>query len=251
MAKQLIAGNWKMNGTLQESLSRVTDLIEQTKTLNHANILICPPFCLINPIAQLVKNTNILLGAQDCHTQEKGAFTGNISAVMLKDAGCQYVLVGHSERRTYQNESNAEIQQKVQAAINAGLIAVLCIGETKEEKEAGNTIKVLQNQLKNGLPSNATAQNLIIAYEPVWAIGTGLVPTNAEIEENHTQIKQIIAQNLGQSVANSMQVLYGGSLNAKNCNEILPLNNVNGGLIGGASLINADFVTIINNATKV
>lgn len=185
-----------------------------------------------------------MLGAQDCHFDAKGAHTGDISPVMLKDLGCQYVIVGHSERRTDHHESNELIAKKAAAAINTGLKVIICIGETEAEKDAGKTIDVCTAQIMGSVPEEATAQNTVIAYEPVWAIGTGRTPTAAEVEEVHAAIRKVIAKKLGRANANKMRILYGGSMKPTNAKELLALPDVDGGLIGGASLKVADFMAI-------
>jgi triosephosphate isomerase len=249
MRKQIIAGNWKMNGLLEDSKIRLEELIQLTNGVVNADILICPPFTILSTINNILKvsKSNIKLGAQDCHFNEKGAHTGDISPNMLKDLGVSYVILGHSERRANHKEDNALIQKKASAVINTDMIAILCVGETKEQKENGQTINVVLNQLTEGLPKTFTSENTIIAYEPVWAIGTGLTPTIEEIEATHYEIRKIVEKLSNKETANKIKILYGGSLSAKNADQILPLENIDGGLVGGASLISTDFHTIIIN----
>jgi triosephosphate isomerase len=186
----------------------------------------------------------VALGAQDCHIAEKGAHTGDISPVMLKNAGCSYVIVGHSERRADHHESDVLVCKKAQAAYQAGLKAVICIGETEAQRDAGQTIAVCASQIAGSVPNEATAANTVIAYEPVWAIGTGKTPTAADVEEVHAAIRQAVAKKLGKAVANRMRLLYGGSVKPSNAAELLSLPDVDGGLIGGASLKASDFMGI-------
>lgn len=241
--KKLIAGNWKMNGLITDAQARINKLHNLIKNSHSkVDVLVCPPFTLLTTVKELCHNTNIMLGAQDCHFNESGAHTGDVSPIMLKDLSCKYVILGHSERRVDHNESNALVQKKVTAALKHGLIPILCIGESKEEKEKKVTLKVLQKQLAESLPKNA--KNFVIAYEPIWAIGTSVTPTLEEIENTHQEIRNYLTTLIGNQ-ANNIQILYGGSLKPSNAKEILALKNVDGGLIGGASLIAEDFFTII------
>lgn len=244
--KTLIAGNWKMNGLLEDGIALAKGVATEAKKAarKDCEFLICPPFTLLTSVKKAIKGSRVMLGAQDCHFAEKGAHTGDISPLMLKDLGCQYVIVGHSERRTDHHESNELIAKKAQAAINAGLKVIICIGETEEQKDAGKTIDVCTKQIMGSVPENATAQNTVIAYEPVWAIGTGRTPTAAEVEEVHAAIRKVVAKKLGRANANKMRILYGGSMKPSNAKELLALPDVDGGLIGGASLKVADFMAI-------
>jgi triosephosphate isomerase len=187
-----------------------------------------------------------MLGGQDCHTEQSGAHTGNISADMLQDMGCEYVIVGHSERRSYQNESSNLISQKAAAAHDAGLISIICIGETEEENEAGKTLEVLKKQISESIPESATPENTIIAYEPVWAIGTGKTPTIDDIASTHEAIRKYIQIKIGNS--DSVLILYGGSVNPSNARDILKLEDVDGALVGGASLKIEQFTSIIDQS---
>ena len=185
-----------------------------------------------------------MLGAQDCHDALSGAHTGDISPAMLKDLGCQYVIVGHSERRTNHKETNEVVLKKAQAAINAGLKVIICIGETEKERDSGKTISVCTKQIMESVPMISTGVNTVIAYEPVWAIGTGRTPTTAEVEEVHAALRKVISKKLGKATANKMRILYGGSMKPSNAKGLLSLPDVDGGLIGGASLKVADFMAI-------
>lgn len=237
MPRKIAAGNWKMNG-MQSSLRELRTLEAKHGDADIA-ILICPPFTLIGAC----EDTPFDIGGQDCHTAEGGAHTGDISAEMLADAGASYVLVGHSERRTDHAETDALIAAKSQAAYDAGLIAVICIGETLDEREAGTTLDVIDAQLAGSLPKTADAQNTVIAYEPVWAIGTGKVPTTAQIAEVHAHIRAQLQQRFSDGAEFSL--LYGGSVKGSNAAEIFAVPHVNGALVGGASLTAADFSPII------
>jgi triosephosphate isomerase len=198
------------------------------------DVLICPPAAFLSEIASIVEGTKVALGAQDCHAAAKGAHTGDISAEMLKDVGCSYVIVGHSERRTNHAEMDEEVCDKAEAAHRAGLIAIVCIGETEEERDSNATLSVVTRQLAVSVPDEAKAANLVVAYEPVWAIGTGRTPKVAEIAEVHERIRMGLEARFEDGA--QIRILYGGSMNAKNAAEILRVPDVNGGLVGGASL---------------
>ena len=244
--KTLIAGNWKMNGLLEDGIALAKGVALEVKKAarKDCEFLICPPFTLLMSAKKAIKGSKLMLGAQDCHFDEKGAHTGDVSPQMLKDIGCQYVLVGHSERRTDHNESNELVAKKAEAAINAGLKVIICIGETEEERDAGKTLKVCTDQIMGSVPNNSTAQNTVIAYEPVWAIGPGKTPTAAEVQDVHAAIRKVVSKKLGRANANKMRILYGGSMKPSNAKELLALPDVDGGLIGGASLKVADFIAI-------
>ncbi len=239
--RKLAAGNWKMNGT-NAALSEVTKLLAA-----HPNpvceMLICPPATLIARMAALATSP-LLIGGQDCHANATGAHTGDISAAMLVDAGASHVILGHSERRTDHAETDAMVQAKTRAAHAAGLIAVVCLGETEAQRNAGTTLAVIGAQLAASLPESVNAANTVIAYEPIWAIGTGRTPTNAEIQEVHADLRARLIARFGTD-ANEMRLLYGGSVKPSNASEIFALPHVDGALIGGASLKAADFGAII------
>ncbi|MGE3832033.1 MAG: triose-phosphate isomerase [Parvibaculaceae bacterium] len=240
-ARPLVAGNWKMNGTTA-SLKEVRLKAGMLKDVRlKCDILICPPSTLIGRIREVLKGVRIRVGGQDCHWDASGAHTGDISAEMLKDAGCSAVIVGHSERRTNHDETDDIVRAKAAAAHRAGLTAIVCIGETLEQRKEGETLAVVERQLQGSLPEGANAENTVIAYEPVWAIGTGLTPTLAEIAEVHAFIRK-------QAPA-TIRILYGGSVKPANAAEILAIANVNGALVGGASLKAADFIGIIKAYT--
>ena len=243
--RPLVAGNWKMNGTLA-SLDEVARLVEMLEGKSpRCEVMICPPATLIAPMARLVSTSAVRLGGQDCHSDAKGAHTGDISAEMLRDAGCSAVIVGHSERRADHGETGDLVRRKAQAAHRAGLTAIICIGETLKEREAGRTLDIVAGQLEGSLPPSAAAEDTIIAYEPVWAIGTGLTPSLEQVTEVHGAIREQLRQRLGGEVGGAMRVLYGGSVKPDNARELMSVSNVDGALVGGASLKAADFMGII------
>ena len=239
--RPLVAGNWKMNG-LKASLAEL-DAIIAGGGQARCELMICPPTTLVAAFAARAQGSQIVIGGQDCHAEPAGAFTGDISAEMLADAGARAVIVGHSERRTMHKETDAEVCAKALAARRAGLIAIVCIGETRAEREAGHTLDVLGRQLAGSLPDGITAANLVVAYEPVWAIGTGLTPTVADVAAAHGFIRKQLGARFG-TVADAVRVLYGGSVKASNAGELVAANNVDGALVGGASLKAVDFLGI-------
>jgi triosephosphate isomerase (TIM) len=242
----LVAGNWKMNGT-SASLEEVVRLVEMLEGKGpRCEVMICPPATLVAPMSRLVATTAVRLGGQDCHAEAKGAHTGDISAEMLRDAGCSAVIVGHSERRADHGETDDLVQRKAQAAHRAELTAIVCIGETLEEREAGRTIEVVAGQLGGSLPPSATAEDTVIAYEPVWAIGTGLTPSPEQVAEIHGAIREQLRESLGGAVGGAMTILYGGSVKPDNAQRLMSVSNVDGALVGGASLKAADFMGIID-----
>lgn len=253
MKKMLIAGNWKMNKTEKEAWDLTTSIIAGVTELSGElpKILICPPFTSINIALRAAKHSNILVGAQNCHFEEKGAFTGEISPQMLVCAGCSYVITGHSERRTYFNETDELINKKSHAVLKVGLIPIICIGETLAHRQEGKTFEVLSAQLAGCLAglTPSDAEKTVIAYEPVWAIGTGLAATPTQIEEAHSYIRKELEPVFGAN-ANDAAILYGGSLTADNADETLSIADVNGGLIGGASLKSDVFIKIIQISQK-
>jgi triosephosphate isomerase len=238
--RPLIAGNWKMNGLRADGTALARAVVSTGAPA--CDVLICPPATLLTEIARIVDGTRVALGGQDCHAAAKGAHTGDVSAEMLKDAGCAYVIVGHSERRTNHGETDSSVRAKADAAHRAGLAAIVCIGETEAERDAKRTLAVVTRQLDHSLPEAASAANVVVAYEPVWAIGTGRTPTPAEIAEVHAHIRAALVKRYRDGA--DMRILYGGSVNAKNAVEILALPEVNGGLVGGASLDAASFAAI-------
>lgn len=241
--RPLVAGNWKMNG-LQAALAEALAVREAiTGKPPAADVMICPPATLLLVLSELTKG-GLSLGGQDCHAAQSGAHTGDLSAEMLRDAGATAVIVGHSERRADHAETDAVVRAKAKAAHRAGLTAIVCVGETEGQRRAGQTLKVIARQVANSLPDQATSQNTIIAYEPVWAIGTGLTPTVADVAEVHTAIRAYANDRLGETAA-GMRLLYGGSVKPSNAAELMAAANVNGALVGGASLKATDFLGII------
>lgn len=239
--RKLAAGNWKMNGT-GDSLSELQTLA-RTHPDPQVDILICPPATLVSRAAQI--GGPIQIGGQDCHAAENGAHTGDISAAMLRDAGASHVILGHSERREDHGESDADVRNKVKTALEAGLKAVVCVGESLTEREASNTLDIIGGQLAGSIPDLVTGENLVVAYEPIWAIGTGKVPSLAQIGEVHDFIRARLEQRFGEGVGRSVRILYGGSVKPSNATEIFAVPNVDGALVGGASLKADDFSAII------
>lgn len=238
-----VVGNWKMHSTAAEGKALAEGLIASAKKAAHACVVICPPATLLMAAGDWLKSTEIQLGAQDCHTESKGAFTGDISAPMLKDAGCGYVIVGHSERRQYHGETNTMVCRKAEAALAAGILPIICIGETLEDRDAGRTNDVLAEQAEASLPQVANSE-VIIAYEPVWAIGTGRTPSLADIEDAHLALLAFVKRER-KLEQGRLSVLYGGSVKPDNAKDILALPSVGGVLVGGASLNAFDFSAII------
>jgi len=246
--RKLAAGNWKMNG-LGSSLAEI-DALSTAHPTSNVDILICPPSTLLLRLAERTAGGAIGTGGQDCHPNASGAHTGDISADMIADAGGSYCILGHSERRADHGESDTLVRTKAEAAWSAGLIAIICIGETLEERETGKTLDVVGGQLAGSTPDGATSANTVIAYEPVWAIGTGKVPTLEEIAEVHDDIRARLTARFGED-ANAMRLLYGGSVKPSNASEIFGVSNVDGALVGGASLKASDFggiITALENA---
>jgi triosephosphate isomerase len=241
--RPLIAGNWKMNGRQADGLTLARALVERAAhEALAAELLICPPATLLSLVAELVANTPVALGAQDCHPKPSGAFTGDIGAPMLADAGCSYVIVGHSERRAGHGEGDALVRAKAEAAVAAGLIPIVCLGETESERDAGQELAVVERQLAGSLPAGVDAARLVVAYEPVWAIGTGRTPTASDIEAVHRHLRRQLAGRVAEP--ERVRLLYGGSVKKDNCPEILRVADVNGALVGGASLKAEEFWAI-------
>ena len=241
--RPLIVGNWKMNG-LTASLDEVAALAGKVKAQAPAAELgLCPPATLVAAMAAALKGTGIGVGGQDCHARASGAHTGDISAEALKDAGATYVLAGHSERRTDHAETDAMVRDKAQAAHRAGLIAIVCVGETLAQRDAGETLKVVAAQLRGSLPDDATAANTVVAYEPVWAIGTGRTPTEAQVAEVHAAMRQDVKARFDDG--DGFRLLYGGSVKPDNAKALMAVADVDGALVGGASLKANDFWPII------
>ncbi|WP_269581856.1 triose-phosphate isomerase [Roseibium sp. Sym1] len=244
--KPLVAGNWKMNGLKSNQAEFYKMIAGISDDLADAvDTMICAPATLISALAERAGSGAMSVGGQDCHAAVSGAHTGDISAEMLADAGADAVITGHSERRTDHGESDADVNAKTQAAWRAGLVAIVCVGETEAERKAGQAIEVVARQLNGSVPDGATAENTVIAYEPVWAIGTGLTPTAADVEEMHKAMRDNLEARFGAEGA-AMRLLYGGSVKPANAAELMAVANVNGALVGGASLKADDFLGILD-----
>ncbi|MEK9671584.1 MAG: triose-phosphate isomerase [Rhodospirillaceae bacterium] len=241
----LIAGNWKMNGGLDEVDQLAGALAEKMRGAGNAGfeMAVCPPFPLLSMVAAAIEESGIALGAQDCHGAEKGAHTGDTSAALLAQVGCAYVIVGHSERRTGYKETNAQVNAKAGAAQAAGMTAIVCVGETEAERDAGNAVNIVVGQVDGSVPEGSTPENLVVAYEPVWAIGTGKTATPDDAQEMHAAIRASLAGRFGAAAA-KIRILYGGSMKPGNAAELLAQADIDGGLIGGASLNAPDFWAI-------
>lgn len=238
--RPLVAGNWKMNG-LRASAAELEKIIAGARGLPKADFLICPPATLVASFAALVRGSAVAIGGQDCHAEPAGAFTGDISAEMLKDAGAAAVIVGHSERRQYHGETDAAVRAKTLAARRAALLPIVCVGETRAERDAGRAQIVVRTQLAGSLPDGAA--DFVVAYEPVWAIGTGLTPTPADVSAMHRFVREQLTARFG-AAGNDVRILYGGSVKPANAKELLTIDNVDGALIGGASLKADEFLAI-------
>jgi triosephosphate isomerase len=241
--RPLIAGNWKMNGLAASAAELQAMIAASTPLAAKVDLLICPPATLLTAFATRARGSVVAVGGQDCHAEPSGARTGDISAEMLKDAGAWFVIVGHSERRADHGETDSQVNAKAQAAWRAGLTAIVCVGETRTERDSGKALEVVGRQLAASLPDGATAENLVIAYEPVWAIGTGLTPTVKDVEQVHGFIREKLKSRFP-AEADAIRILYGGSVKPSNAAELLSVANVNGALIGGASLKATDFLAI-------
>ena len=246
MRRYLVAGNWKMNTDLASATQLAKDLVSGIEAASDAvDLLVCPPAIYLSTVGEAVSGTGIALGGQDAWHEKPGAYTGEIAVEMLRDVGCSYVIVGHSERRSIYGESDQVINAKLQKVLENGLQGIFCIGETLDERKGGQTLRRVGAQLKNSLSSSATAANTIIAYEPVWAIGTGLTPTPSEVRAVHRHIRKGLLRSIGPKAGANVPILYGGSVKPANAEELMGVEDVNGALVGGASLKAADFIGII------
>ncbi|QDC09733.1 triose-phosphate isomerase [Oceanicola sp. D3] len=244
MRRKLAAGNWKMNG-LRANLTEVTALTT-AHSAPGVDILLCPPATLLAPMAAAAEGTALAVGGQDCHAAAAGAHTGDVSASMLADAGASYVILGHSERRADHGEQNEDICAKAKAALAAGLTCVICVGESEAERDAAQTLDIIGEQLSGSIPDDLTAETLVVAYEPIWAIGTGRTPTLEQIGEVHDFIRARLQSRFGEATGAATRILYGGSVKPGNAAEIFAVPNVDGALVGGASLKATDFSAIIS-----
>lgn len=243
--KPLIAANWKMNMDIKDSVSFINKFKVLIKDIKN-EIVICPPFTLLNEVNKSIKNTNVKLGAQNMHFEEEGAFTGEVSGLMLKDIGCEYVILGHSERRQYFNETDELINKKITTALKRNLKPILCIGETLDQRNNNETLKIIENQLRNCLNNINEMENIVVAYEPIWAIGTGKNATPQQAEEAHKFIRELLTNMYNEKVSNNIRIIYGGSMKPENSKELLSMPNIDGGLVGGASLDAKSFAKICN-----
>ncbi len=243
--KPLVAGNWKMNGTVAgaDEARRMAEGLAALKGVR-CDAMVCPPFPLVGLFARVLSGTALAVGAQDCHSKASGAHTGDVSAELLADVGATAVIVGHSERRQDHGETDALVAAKAEAAWRAGLTAIICVGETEAEREGGRTLDVIGGQIAGSVPAGATPANTVVAYEPVWAIGTGRTPTPADVAEVHAFIRGALGKTLGEA-GRSVRLLYGGSVKPSNADELMSVANVDGALVGGASLKADDFLGII------
>ncbi|MGL4999832.1 MAG: triose-phosphate isomerase [Cetobacterium sp.] len=252
MRKTIIAGNWKMNKTVAETKATLTELKELTKGIEGVEVVIGAPFTALESAVKAVEGSIVEIAAQNMHTNDSGAYTGEISPLMLKEIGVKYVILGHSERREYFNESNSFINAKVKVALAHNLIPILCIGEKLEERESGKTAEVNGKQIKEGM-AGLTAEEavkVVVAYEPVWAIGTGKTATPEMAEETHKEIRDVLVSMFGAEAAAEITIQYGGSMNAKNAAELLAMENIDGGLVGGASLDAPVFIEVIKAGAR-
>jgi triosephosphate isomerase len=248
--KYLIAGNWKMNKTATEAVDLINEINASVGSQTSVQVCVCPPFTSLAKISELVDQTEVLLGAQNMSPHQSGAYTGEISAEMLRDLYVNFVILGHSERRQYYGETNQSVNEKVLAAVENNLKPIYCIGETLEEREAGQTMEVVRSQVREGLenfPANSI-ESLVLAYEPVWAIGTGKTATDEMAQEVHADIRQVLVDMFGEVAGASVRILYGGSMKPENAAGLLSQPDVDGGLIGGASLTSRTFTGIVNAA---
>ena len=250
--KPIIAGNWKLNKTLKEAIELVTLLKRQIGDLQNVEVVVCPPYTALSEVSEILMESDIRLGAQDIYWEEKGAFTGEISASLLKDAGAQYVIIGHSERRQFFHETDETVNKKTKAALKSHLTPIVCVGETLSERESKKTFKVIETQLKGGFVnlSPEEMKQLVIAYEPVWAIGTGKVATPEQAQEIHAFIRKELSEAFGSEVAQNMRILYGGSVKPDNISSLMGEADIDGALVGGASLDANQFSEIVRGANS-
>ena len=249
--RPLVAGNWKMNGSRAalEEIRRMGIGLHEKRLWEQVDLAVCPPAPYLYLAASAAIGARIAIGAQDCHAEASGAFTGDISAEMIAESGGVYVIVGHSERRSLHGESDAQVQAKAKAVLRAWLTPIICVGETRAEREGGKALDVVQKQIEGSVPAGVPGRSIIVAYEPVWAIGTGLTPTAADVAEMHARIRQVLHHQVGQS-ADMVRILYGGSVKPANARELMGVANVDGALVGGASLKADDFLGIANAYAK-
>lgn len=250
MRTPIIAGNWKMNTNVQEAATLVNNIKDELNKIGEVEKVLCPPFVSLVAVGELIKGSSIKLGAQNMHFEQNGAFTGEISPLMLAGL-CDYVIIGHSERRQYFGETDDTVNKKIQAALRAGLKPILCVGERLEENEAGKAEEIVTRQVKDALVDVDSVDSLVIAYEPIWAIGTGKAATGEQANTTIGIIRKVISQFRGEQVAQAMRIQYGGSVTAKNTTEFLSQPEIDGALVGGASLKAEEFVSMVNQTAKI
>ena len=255
MRKTIIAGNWKMYKTIVEAIELANGLKRELFNLDsqEIDIVICPSFTALSEISEVIADSNILLGAQDVHWQDEGAFTGEVSPLMLKDVGCKFVIIGHSERRQYFGETNESVNKKIKAALKHELTPIVCAGETLSEREAGKTFKVLDDHVLNSLKdiSEQDILKVVIAYEPVWAIGTGKTATAKQAQEAQKYVRDLLTKMYNKDIANNVRIQYGGSVKPENIAELMQQPDIDGALVGGASLQISSFSEIVERASKI
>ena len=250
MRKPLIAGNWKMHTTISEAVSLANRIKRDLADFNKADVLLCPPFTALSSVSDVIVDTNIKLGAQNIAWEREGAYTGEISSIMLKDCGCKFAIIGHSERRKYFGESDETVNRRIKAALAGGIVPIVCVGETLEEREKNLAVKIIARQLEGALANlgEDDVKRIVIAYEPVWAIGTGKTATPVQAEEIHRFIRNWINDKISSECASSLRILYGGSVKPANIRELMNEEDIDGGLVGGASLKAESFVEIVRNS---
>lgn len=246
----LIAGNWKMYKTEEEALQLVSGLIQRLKDVSEARVVVCPPFTALSSVGKILKNSRILLGAQNMHWEKEGAYTGEVSPAMLWEVGCRYVIIGHSERRSYFFETNDSVNLKIKSALKFNLRPIVCLGEKLEERETNKTKEVVEIQIKGAYKdlSDRQAVNTVVAYEPVWAIGTGKTATPQQANEVHVFIRELLSAKYGKETSEKINILYGGSVKPENSRELLEMPDIDGALVGGASLDIVSFEKIVRSA---
>jgi triosephosphate isomerase (TIM) len=247
MRTPIIAGNWKLNKNLEEARTLATSLVSDSSDAKDVEMVLCPVYTVLETVAKAIKGSNIKLGAQDVFWEESGAFTGEVSSALLKDVGCQYVIIGHSERRQYFSETNETVNKKVKAVLAAGLTPIVCVGETLPEREADQVEAVVGDHVKNGLVGldSEAIKKIVVAYEPVWAIGTGKTATPEQAQEVHQYIRKLLVELAGEEAGNSVRIQYGGSVKPDNVKELMAKPDIDGALVGGASLKSDSFVSLV------
>jgi triosephosphate isomerase len=245
MRTPVIAGNWKMYKTARQAAETIRSLADLVKGVQRVEVVICPPFTALAAAVEAAKGSPVAIGAQDCYWEKEGAFTGQVAVPMIADLGCSHCIVGHSERRQFFGETDATVDKKIEAVLANGLNCIACVGETLAEREAGQTLAVLERQVRNGLSRHLTSARLVIAYEPVWAIGTGKTATPVQAQEAHAFIRQVVAEAASPEAAQAVRILYGGSVKPDNIATLMAQPDVDGGLVGGASLDAVSFAKIV------